>query len=42
MPFGQIDATSTFPDFKNDGLREHLDIFWVVYVDDMLIDNNTE
>ncbi|KAI1002033.1 hypothetical protein K3495_g6174 [Podosphaera aphanis] len=37
MPFGLTNAPATFQQFVNDVLREFLDIFLVVYVDDMLI-----
>lgn len=37
MPFGLTNAPATFQAFLNDVLREHLDNFVVIYLDDILI-----
>ncbi|XP_063782381.1 uncharacterized protein LOC134932160, partial [Pseudophryne corroboree] len=37
MPFGLCNAPAVFQDFMNDVLREYLDRFLVVYLDDILI-----
>lgn len=37
MPFGLMNAPGTFQAFVNDILREYLDVFIVVYLDDILI-----
>ena len=37
MPFGLTNAPATFQALINDTLREHLDDFIVVYLDDILI-----
>lgn len=37
MPFGLTNAPATFQTFINDTLREFLDVFCVVYLDDILI-----
>lgn len=36
MPFGLSNAPATFQNFMKDIMREHLDIFCVVYVYDLL------
>ena len=44
MPFGLTNAPATFQAFLNDVLREYLDLFVVIYLDDILIfsDNDDE
>ncbi|KAJ1171231.1 hypothetical protein NDU88_003101 [Pleurodeles waltl] len=44
MPFGLCNAPAAFQFFLNDVLREYLNIFAIVYIDDILIysDNETE
>jgi hypothetical protein len=37
MSFDLIDASSTFQHYINDSLREYLNIFCTVYLDDVLI-----
>jgi len=37
MPFGLTNAPAVFQSFINHVLREFLDIFYVVYIDDILI-----
>ena len=42
MPFGLTNAAATAQRFMNDTLREYLDLFYIVYIDDILIySNNT-
>ena len=41
MPFGLTNAPASFQEFINHVLREYLDIFVVVYLDDILIFSNT-
>ena len=37
MPFGLTNAPVSFQQYINEALREHLDIFIIVYLDDILI-----
>ena len=37
MPFGLINALALFQRFINEALGEHLDIFVIAYLDDILI-----
>jgi Reverse transcriptase (RNA-dependent DNA polymerase) len=41
MPFGLTNAPATFQTYMNDTLREYLDRFCVVYLDDILIYSNS-
>jgi hypothetical protein len=41
MPFGLTNALTTFCTFMNDILREWLDDFVVIYIDDILIYNGS-
>jgi hypothetical protein len=41
MPFGLTNAPASFQAYANDCLHEFLDIFCVVYLDDVLIFSNT-
>ena len=41
MPFGLYGAPATFQHFINNALREHLDIFVLAYIDDLLIYSKT-
>ena len=40
MPFGLTNAPATCQQFVNDTLREYLDVFFVCYLDDILIYSN--
>lgn len=42
MPFGLTNAPASFQSLANDTLREFLDIFVVVYLDDILVFSETE
>ena len=42
MPFGLMNAPATAQRFMNDTLREYLDLFYVVYIDDILIHSNNK
>ncbi|KAJ1128271.1 hypothetical protein NDU88_006650 [Pleurodeles waltl] len=42
MPFGLCNAPAAFQFFLNDVLREHLDIFAIVYINDILIYSDNE
>lgn len=37
MPFGLTNAPASFQNLMNETLREYLDIFVVVYLDDILV-----
>jgi hypothetical protein len=37
MPFGLTNALATYQELINNVLREHLDIFVIAYLDDILI-----
>ena len=41
MPFGLTNAPATCQDMINDALREHLDVFVVAYLDDILVYSRT-
>jgi len=41
MPFGLTNAPTTFCTFMNDIIRELLDDFVVIYIDDILVYNNS-
>jgi HD-GYP domain-containing protein (c-di-GMP phosphodiesterase class II) len=42
MPFGFINAPAIWQAFINNVLREYLDVFVIVYLDDILIFSKTE
>ena len=42
MPFGLTNAPATFQAFINNVLRKYLDVFIIVYLDDILIYSQTE
>ena len=42
MPFGLYNALITFQAFINDTLREYLNVFYIAYLDDILIYSNIE
>ena len=42
MPFGLMNAPATAQRFMNDTLREYLDLFCVVYINDILIYSNNK
>jgi Reverse transcriptase (RNA-dependent DNA polymerase) len=37
MPFGLTNALATFQSLVNNTLKEYLDIFYIMYLDDILI-----
>ena len=42
MPFGLMNAPATAQRFMNDTLREYLDLFCIVYIDDIMIYSNNK
>ena len=40
IPFGLTNAPASFPAYANDCLREYLDDFCIVFMDDVLIYSN--
>ena len=42
MPFGLTNTPATAQRFMNDTLREYLDLFCIVYIDDILIYSNNK
>ena len=40
MPFGFINAPSSFQHFMNNTLRPYLDIFYTAYINNILVYNN--
>ena len=41
MPFGLTNAPASFQSYANNAIREYLDLFAVVYLDDILIYSDT-
>ena len=41
MPFGLTNAPATCQEVINDALREHLDVFVIAYLDDILVYSKT-
>ena len=41
MPFSLLNAPSSFQNYINDTLKEYLNEFYTVYLDDILIYSNT-
>ena len=41
MPFGLTNAPAPMQAYANDCLRDFLDLFYIVYLDDILIYSNT-
>ena len=42
MPFGLCNGPASFQNFINDTLREHLNVFYTIYLDDILIYSKKE
>lgn len=42
LPFGMCNAPGTFQSYINEVLREHLDVFCMAYLDDVLVFSETE
>ena len=42
MSFGLINAPATFQAFINNVLREYLDVFYIVYINDIVVYSKTK